>query len=324
MHNENDPAADYIKQRLEKYGLTVDKQYFNDDGINVIATQLGGTNPDSIFMICGHYDAVTDYAADDNASGTAAVIEIARILSKIDLNYTLIYALWDEEEIGLLGSEHYTANLAIDESKFIGVLNFDMLAYDSDNDGVFDIHAGADSESLRIANTMVSVINSHNLDLDPTIYSPGISYSDHSPFWEVEIGAILMIESYMLGDFTWAYHTVDDRIDLFNMAYFHEMVKAGMGTTVNLTMTNIDTRFDQEAVLAQNTMEIYPNPSNGIFNFRTNTTSNVEVINQFGSLVAQLNITDNNTEIDLSSFANGIYYVKVYGNTPQVLKIIKQ
>ena len=45
--------------------------------------------------------------ADDNASGTAAVIEAARIFTQYDSKYTIIYALWDEEEQGLIGSAYY-------------------------------------------------------------------------------------------------------------------------------------------------------------------------------------------------------------------------
>jgi len=56
--------------------------------------QEGYLYPEKQFIICAHYDAVDVYCADDNATGVAAVIEAARILSQYNFKYTLIYALW--------------------------------------------------------------------------------------------------------------------------------------------------------------------------------------------------------------------------------------
>ena len=136
----NDDAADYIKQKFERLdNVTVTDQAFNTNGRNIIATQVGKTNPNDIYLICAHYDSVTDYCADDNASGTAAVLEIARILSKQCLDNTIVYALWDEEEIGLNGSRYYAIEAVNNGDNILGVLNIDMMGYDGDGDDDFDI-----------------------------------------------------------------------------------------------------------------------------------------------------------------------------------------
>ena len=67
--------------------------------------------PNQQIIICAHFDS-KPYSgpapgADDNGSGTSAVLEAARILSKYKTDYTIIYALWDNEEIGLRGSAYY-------------------------------------------------------------------------------------------------------------------------------------------------------------------------------------------------------------------------
>ncbi|MFT5846595.1 M28 family metallopeptidase, partial [Psychroserpens sp.] len=109
----NQLAGDYLTERLEALNnIVVSEQLFNTNGRNIIATQIGKTNPNDIYIVCAHYDTVADFCADDNASGTAAVLEIARILSTQCLDNTIIYALWDEEEIGLRGSQFY-ANQAV-------------------------------------------------------------------------------------------------------------------------------------------------------------------------------------------------------------------
>jgi hypothetical protein len=110
----NDLAADYLADRLESFGLESERQEFTrtDDSSlfsNIYAIQKGKIFPDEYYVIGSHYDSITfsgDSAtgADDNASGCAAVLEAARILSKYELDYSVIYSFFDAEEIGLLGS----------------------------------------------------------------------------------------------------------------------------------------------------------------------------------------------------------------------------
>ncbi|MBR9844804.1 MAG: M28 family peptidase [Algicola sp.] len=136
----NDLAADYLVQKLEALdNITINDQQFDSNGRNIIATQLGKTNPNDIYIICAHYDTVADYCADDNATGTAAVLEAARLLSTQCLDNTIVYALWDEEEIGLNGSFFYATEAANNGDNILGVLNLDMMGYDGDAPGSQEI-----------------------------------------------------------------------------------------------------------------------------------------------------------------------------------------
>ena len=89
-HAGNDMAAIYIKQKLMSYGLPTYDQYFGTGGgRNVYAIQVGTQYPNKKYIICAHYDDFTYSGtvvpgADDNASGTAAVIEAARIFKNYD------------------------------------------------------------------------------------------------------------------------------------------------------------------------------------------------------------------------------------------------
>jgi len=82
----NTTAQNYIQQKLNSYGLTTTIHSFSASGKNVIGTQLGTEFPNQKFIICAHYDDMPSGTiapgADDNASGTAAVIEAARVLSQ--------------------------------------------------------------------------------------------------------------------------------------------------------------------------------------------------------------------------------------------------
>jgi len=239
---DNNLAADYIKQKLLSYGLdTYDQTYGRGKGKppklydrNIYAIQPGIHYPDEQYIICAHYDAVTDYCADDNASGTAAVLEAARILSNYQLDYTLIYALWDEEEIGLIGSGYYANQAFSNNDNILGVINLDMLGWDGDDDGLMDIHTRDIANSVALANLVYNIDSVYNLVLDPVTYNPGATNSDHNSFWNEGYSAIVFCETYWGGDFNPYYHTSSDRIDKFNLPYFHKLAKLAIGSISTL------------------------------------------------------------------------------------------
>jgi hypothetical protein len=232
-NKDNNLAADYIKQKLEGYGLDTYDQVYSSNDRNIYAIQPGILYPDEQYIICAHYDAVTNYCADDNASGTAAVLEISRILSNYHLDYTLIYALWDEEETGYIGSEYYAAQAFSNNDNILGVINLDMLGWDSNNDGKMDIHTNNIANSVVLANLVYNIVSIYNLVLDPVINNPGATNSDHKSFWEVGYGAIAFYEAG--DDVNPYYHTRSDRIDKFNLAYFRKLAQLAIGSISTLT-----------------------------------------------------------------------------------------
>ena len=233
----NNMAADYIKQKLQSYGLPVYDQNFSSTGRNVYAVQTGTTYPNKKYIICAHYDDMPSGTiapgADDNASGTAAVIEAARIFTQYQSKYTIIYALWDEEEQGLIGSAYYALQAYNAGDSIMGVINMDMIAYDSNNDNIADLHTRPIGTSIYLKDKMVEVNSLYSLGLTLDIKNPGSTYSDHASFWNRNYGAILLIEDG--SDFHPYYHTVNDKIQYFNMAYFHKMSKVSLGTVAVLS-----------------------------------------------------------------------------------------
>ena len=159
----NDLAFEFIKKKMIGFGFDTIEQSYSETGKNLYSIQLGTKYPDEYFILCAHYDAVTQYCADDNASGVAGVLETARIFSKLDFNYSIIYAYWDEEEIGLIGSEYFAEQADSMEMNIRGVLNFEMSGWDSDNDGLIDVHTRPINESVLLANTLYTVDSVYNL-----------------------------------------------------------------------------------------------------------------------------------------------------------------
>jgi aminopeptidase YwaD len=95
---------------------------------NVIAEKKGPG--DAVVVLGGHYDTVAEVSgANDNASGTAVLLTIARMLEDVDLPFTLRIIPFGSEELGLLGSRFYVQSLSEEElANTKAMLNFDALA----------------------------------------------------------------------------------------------------------------------------------------------------------------------------------------------------
>ena len=291
----NDLAADYIKQKLEVYGLdTYDQVYYSSYGRNIYAIQPGILYPDEQYIICAHYDAVDFYCADDDASGVAAVLEAARILSNYQLDYTLIYALWDEEEIGLYGSAYYANQAFSNNDNILGVVDLEMFGWDGNDDGKMDIHTKDIANSVELANLVYNIVSVYNLSLAPVIYNPGTNSSDHFSFWSRGYSAIVFSEAYYGGDFNPYYHTSGDRIQNFNLPYFHKMAKLAVGSISTLVNVNSPVSVEDEILNIPLSFNIqnYPNPFNNSTIIRYELPYDeyitVNVFNTIGEKVGEL------------------------------------
>ena len=112
------------------------KAYKFDD--NVIGYIEGSDLKDEVLIICGHYDHLGKrgkeiyYGADDNASGTAAVMELARMFrqaknSGMEFRRSIVFIAFGAEETGLNGSSYYVANPVFPLEKTVLVINLDMV-----------------------------------------------------------------------------------------------------------------------------------------------------------------------------------------------------
>jgi hypothetical protein len=135
-----DPASqhwqevqDLCADRLDMLGYTV--QLFSyDTGVDVLGRKEGTSAPEEIVMVGAHYDHLAGCdGADDNATGVAATLEIARVLAMAELQRTVVVACWDEEELGLVGSRAFAASAAADMLDIVAYINFDMIGFYSDD-----------------------------------------------------------------------------------------------------------------------------------------------------------------------------------------------
>ena len=232
-------ATQYVAEHLDALGLAVELHTWQDGRPpNVIAEIPGETHPEEIFIICAHLDDMPGGGvapgADDNASGVAAVLVAADVLSRYRWDSTLRFALWTGEEQGVLGSIAYAERAYNVGEEIAGVLNLDMIGYNSKGSSPdIDLHACRNvAYSLSYAYLFVNVIDAYGLDLVPQVFGYCVEYSDHASFWMYDYPAILGIEDD--DDFNPYYHTIQDTILKMDKTYYGDFVRAAVGTFAHM------------------------------------------------------------------------------------------
>ena len=171
---------------------------------NVVAEKPGESDGDRIVIIGAHYDTVPDVAgANDNGSGTAAVMTIARQIAAREYPFTVRFILFGSEEVGLFGSRHYVSGMTETERvNTIAMINLDVVGSGRALEVVGDeeLSAAALEIGAEIGATMSGASS----------LPPGSS-SDHAPFLEAGIPAV-----FLLADDTSRIHTPRDTLDFID------------------------------------------------------------------------------------------------------------
>ncbi len=200
---------------------------------NVIATLPGTVYPDSISIIGGHHDSIIDSGlgspfnsapgANDNASGVATTLEVARTLKKVNFQpkTTIKFVTFAAEELGLYGSYDYAGKAFQANSKIKMMLNNDMVAYWSNPDTsnwCVNILDYTNSTSLRKkAQEVCKLYTSLKTNNDNTYQE----YSDSYPFALKGYKAIFFISNADDEN----YHTPNDLTTQCNFKFCREVAK---------------------------------------------------------------------------------------------------
>jgi hypothetical protein len=156
----NQKAGEFLFNSYRSFGYQPEYQWFEPRGAlggrtaNVVATLRGTVNPELVYVVSSHYDSVpAGPGADDDTSGTAALLEAARVLAHHPMPATIVFASFTGEESGLLGSREFVRRALENKTKIAGALNNDMVGWTNDarldntirysNPGIRDIQHGA-------------------------------------------------------------------------------------------------------------------------------------------------------------------------------------
>jgi Zn-dependent M28 family amino/carboxypeptidase len=168
----------------------------------------GTAEPDSLLVLCAHYDHLGSLGrntyfpgANDNASGVAMLLELARAIAKKPLRYSVLFVAFSGEEAGLLGSSFMSENPPVPLSNIRFLFNLDLLGFGEK--GATVVNATLHPKEF----TRLQEINAtcHCL---PEIKERGkAANSDHYPFSEKGVPAFFM---YLMGG-PGFYHDIDDK-----------------------------------------------------------------------------------------------------------------
>jgi Zn-dependent M28 family amino/carboxypeptidase len=238
-------ATRYAYEQFAELGLAVtyhNYAWYYDPMRNVVAEKPGLVNPDEIYLITAHLDSrAEDWphdpapGADDNGSGSVAVLMAARLLAPYRFAHTVRFVLFTGEEQGFLGSAAYAAACAARGEDIRGVVNLDMIAYNSDADRVIDLYDHTDvPTSLDLTRLFSDVVGVYGLNLVPNRFTDvyPIGASDQWSFIEQGYPAFLAIED--MDDSTPEYHTPTDRLSTLDLDYYADFTRAAIATIAHL------------------------------------------------------------------------------------------
>ena len=323
-------AEAWLQQEFTRMGYAPTVQAFSGNGANVLVEKPGLLHPERKVIICAHYDAMpggtTAPGADDDGSGTCAVLEAARVMAGQDFENTVVFALWDKEEQGMLGSAYYASAAAGNDEQITAVVNMDAIGYDGNGDGLLRIHTRAVGNSIAIKDSMLLVNTTYGLDLPIAVNNPGETYSDHASFWSEGYGAILLIEDFD-DDPNPHYHSPTDELQYIDTAYWTNLTRIAIGTTAALAIPAGP--VDIQEMKAQPVFELWPNPAQGSVELRHNGAGaigkNVLLMDATGRVAREWTVPVSGQRLSLEELSPGTYFVRPTGqgsNTVQRLVVM--
>jgi len=218
-------SADYIEEKLKDSGCDTARQpfIFRGNTYQNIITEIQGSDPgqDSMLIVGAHYDSCEGTpGADDNASGIAGLLELARLTKEKPLKRTVRYVAYCLEEPPAYGTKHmcsyvHAESLHKEGARVFGMISLEMLGYYCDEEGsqyypsslfrpfypgtgnfitfVGNFSSRGFSNSVKSAFTSVSSFPVEALNGFSII--PGVDFSDHRNYWKFGFPAFMITDT---------------------------------------------------------------------------------------------------------------------------------
>ena len=252
-------VADYIRTRLLDFGYRPFEEgpatAQPDDAdafVNILATRSGRASGAGILEVAAHYDTVADSpGADDNASGVAAVLEIARVLSKAEVQPTIRFCFFAREETGRDGSRYHVEQIRRRNEPLDGAIVLEMVGYTS---GETDTQRTPARIPLLFSppttGNFVAVVGNlwsgglgNRFERARAIYAPALPLfsanrvggffrdalrSDHKPYWDQGYHAIMLTDTANFRNPH--YHRPTDTADTLDFRFLRHITQATAAT----------------------------------------------------------------------------------------------
>ena len=321
-------VQNWIKDHFERLGYTTELQdVYNFPTKNVIAVKRGTKYPDE-YVICGsHYDSYSYSGnapgADDNASGTAGMLEIARVLSNYQFERSIVICTFTAEELGLYGSNAYASRCANENMDIVGYFNIDMSGYLA-KDSTIHAYVIFPESSRKLFDYYVSTCSTYVPDLIVSEGHLSGGDSDHTSFNENGFMGIFPFENPQ--KYSPYIHTQGDTIGL-SVNNFEQMKMFTQGCLSNVV--RLASTGGNEGILDNSIgVSLFPNPANNIITLQNSNmdTVNVIIYDESGNVITKINNVDHQTDINISKYKSGIYflYVMFENGSHKMMKFVKK
>jgi Zn-dependent M28 family amino/carboxypeptidase len=221
-YEELEEAARYITREFESFGYEVEFQNYSVYGKktrNIIITREGGERPDEIVIVGAHYDTCFNPGADDNASGIAGLLELARFFSTRDTNRTIKFIAFVNEEPPFfkskdMGSYVYARQARKNREDIKAVIILESIGYYRDEPnsqsyppllGMFYPNRGnficvvGNFSSRWLVKRIVSIFKKKSqFPIESFIgpsFVPGVDFSDNWSFWQAGYPAVMITDT---------------------------------------------------------------------------------------------------------------------------------
>ena len=231
-------ASQWAFEQFGAIGYATKLQVISVDGElsrNVIAEKTGTGTDRQVVLVVAHLDSINLFGAshetniapgaDDNASGSAGVLQIARVFHDVDTKHDLRLILFGGEEQGLFGSTQYVASLSEEErARISAVVNMDMIGTLNTSDQTVLIEGPDSSTGRELIDAIGSAFATYT---DLEIQTSTMPFaSDHVPFIDAGIPAVLTIEGADSANQN--AHTINDTVDTINVDYAIKILKGNV------------------------------------------------------------------------------------------------
>lgn len=266
---ESEKAQDVLVRRLRRAGKGLNPAGLRDEayrqrftlngqsGANVLAVVRGRELPDEYVIAGAHYDGLdsrSDAAgacrsrgtpggaicngATDNATGVGVVVAIGRALKKRPPRRSVVLALWDAEEDGLLGSLHYVNAPLVPLAKTVAYVNFDIQGSNLLPSLATTSFAVGPETGTGLTELTLAAVRGESFGTLPISYIFGQLRSDYANFVQKSIPTVFFSDST-----NGCYHTVDDDLDAVDWAKLGKQARIGLRVTQALADADVPPAF---------------------------------------------------------------------------------
>lgn len=263
-------TLDWLKNKYLSYGYTANQlqefsyTYSGSSAVckNLVVTKIGTTYPNAFLIICGHYDSIVGTGTNDNGSGVAAILEVARLLRNVPTEYSIKFINFSGEEDGLRGSQNYVSTVVNGTTPKMNI----RLVFNLDEIGgvaglINDTITCERDTSTPTSNNAASNAFTNQLITCTELYSPlntFLSYAYASDYMSFQANNEVITGFFETNETTHR-HTATDFLVNMDPVYNFNVAKAATGAALHFAVASTSPLNTIEQ--NDNLVTIFPNPA---------------------------------------------------------------